>query len=61
MMKRWKYTMANILNYYAIFFTKFEAVESKSRSPEIDLFESTKFEKGKGSKLSVYKRNILVI
>ena len=53
--------MANILNYYAIFFTKFEAVESKSRSPEIDLFESTKFEKGKGSKLSVYKRNILVI
>ena len=31
-MKRWKYRMANILNCYAIFFTKLEAVESRSRS-----------------------------
>ena len=62
--------MANILNCYAIFFTKLGAVESRaeafgSRSPKLKrmnwLFESTKFEKVKGSKLSVYKRNILVI
>ena len=35
--------------------------KAKAEAQKIDQFESTTFEKGKGSKLSVYKRNILVI
>ena len=58
------FNLANILNCRANFFTNLEAVESRSRSLELQsidgLFESRKFEKVKGSN-SAYKINILVI
>ena len=57
--------MANTLNCREFFFTNLEAVESRSRRLKLQsidgLFESRKSEKLKGSKLVVYKGNILVI
>ena len=49
------FNLANILNCRANFFTNLEAVESRSRSLELQsidgLFESRKFEKVKGSNI----------